>query len=103
MKRTFDRELLLEILDNGIVNDGFVVYQTKVNKIYEHGRWLIKYTFVFWTSNDNKYWSTPYSIGATENQEQGPWDNMAIVTAIQVEPYDVTITKYKAVVDEKNS
>jgi hypothetical protein len=56
-----------------------------------NGRWDIQYSQVF-RHKDGTYWKAYWYTGATENQETD-----LDLHVVQVEPYEVTITKYKEV------
>ena len=43
-----------------------------LNEISGHSRWSINYRAVF--EFEGKYYKTTYSVGATEMQEEGPYD-----------------------------
>lgn len=47
---------------------------------------------------DDKYYSKRYSIGATEYQDEGPFDNEGpFVEFNEVEPYEHTVIKYRRI------
>ena len=43
-----------------------------LNKVSGNSRWSISHDFVF--RLDGKLYRAPYSVGATEQQSQGPWE-----------------------------
>lgn len=50
---------------------------------------------------DNKYYRTRYSIGATEAQDERPFENEGpLIEFDEVEPYEVTVVKYRKVFNE---
>jgi hypothetical protein len=57
-----------------------------------NGRWSIHYSQIL-KYKDGTFWRANWSRGATEYQDDGVED----LRLIQVEPYEVTVTKYKAV------
>lgn len=58
------KEILSEDMENTeIVSD----------KITDTSRWLIHYELIF-RYTDGKYYRTYYSVGATEQQDEGPWE-----------------------------
>lgn len=67
-----------------------------VNKVAEVTRWSIRYDLVF--KYKGKYYSSYYAEGATEQQDEQPWeyDEPSVVEVKPVEE-TVTITKYVGV------
>lgn len=65
------------------------------NKIVDKSRWSVIYELIF--ELDGKYWQTGYSCGATEAQYEQPWEFEDMVECVEVEPYEETVVKYRAV------
>lgn len=87
MKTTFTKEELLEILyeSNHVVLD----------EITDTGRWSIHHDLIF--KKDDKLYQTTYSVGATESQDEQPWEYEDFVTCTEVEAYYKTVTAYKEI------
>lgn len=64
------------------------------NTIIGHSRWSIDYELVVQREIDKTYWSAVYSVGATESQEERPFEEHGDVTFGQVFPVQVSVTKY---------
>jgi hypothetical protein len=62
------------------------------------GRWNTEHSLVFQLAN-GKYYETTYSKGATEYQEERPFEYDDRVECIEVAPYEKAIINYKPVED----
>ncbi len=63
------------------------------DEIIDNSRWSIQHRIVFkWT--DGKYYQCYYSVGATEQQDESPWEYDDEVACIEVEQEEVTIKKW---------
>jgi hypothetical protein len=82
---TFTKEEMLDILDDG----SDVVLNESVDKT----RWSIIHRLIF--KKDGKLYETHYSVGATESQDESPWEYDKTVDCTEVEPYEKTITEYR--------
>jgi hypothetical protein len=84
------KELLLEILyedREGKISD----------KIDDHSRWSVHHTMIF--AHEDKFYSVAYSKGATEYQDESPWqyeDDM--VTCYEVVPIEIRKTIYDRII-----
>lgn len=73
-------------------------YQTISEEIYGQGRWSIRKSGIFKRLSDGTFWMADWSEGATEYQDKSPFEyNDA--EFFQVEPKEVTVTKYVIVED----
>lgn len=91
-KEMFSVELLDEL---DVAAGGEVVVS---DKIVDQLRWADVHEIVFRMDND-KFWMVNYYEGSTEYQESG-WDygdQPTMVEAVEVEPYEVTVTKFRPV------
>ena len=85
-----------------------LVYSDTVGKLERiqdtitgNGRWSIHHHLVFHNQEDNNYYETQYSVGATEYQDEQPFEyEDDYVECDQVFPEKVTITVYN---NKKNS
>ena len=66
-----------------------------VNKITGVSRWSIHHYLVF--SMDGKLWEAFYQVGATEQQDESPWEYEKEVKCFEVEAYEKTVTDYRRV------
>jgi hypothetical protein len=87
MTRTFTSAEMLEILweSNDVVED----------RVIGNGRWSIEHEIVF--KHEDKFYRTTYSVGATESQDERPWEYQPIVTVTQVHQVERTVLKWEAV------
>ena len=65
------------------------------DKVVDHARWSVVHTLIF--KYDDKIYRTVYCVGATEYQEESPWECEGIVTCTEVEAVKETITVYQDV------
>lgn len=65
-----------------------------VNELVDNTRWSLMYRRVFcW---GEKYYETYFSVGATECQDEGPYDNEPDeIECDEVFPHEVKIIEYK--------
>ncbi len=84
-----------ETLQNALWDDedGF---ETVVNKITGTSRWSVNYQWIF--KYQDKFYQTYYSTGATEYQEESPFEYEGDeIECVEVVPYEKTIIAYKTV------
>ena len=87
--RTFTKDFLVDELDLPD-NDGIIVY----NELIDTSRWSNIYSLVF--KHEDKFYSTTYSVGATESQDESPWEYQDEVECTEVEAKEVTVTTWVA-------
>lgn len=91
--KTFQKEDLLELL-----YDDSEVLSTIKTDIIDTSRWSIINEIVFEDLSDGKFYSTTYSVGATECQDESPWEyDGDEIECYQVEPKEVIKIEYQAV------
>ena len=83
----FKKEYLIEEL--GLPDDCDLVNE----EIIDTSRWSIIKEIVF-QDKDGKYYQTTYSEGATECQEEAPWEYEDEVECVEVELREVKIMKW---------
>lgn len=88
-----------DLLDAGLPYDGYEASEGEVgvkvlsDTIIEHRRWSILHELIFsWT--DGKKYRTSYSEGATELQDERPWEYECEVECEEVEQKLVTILQW---------
>jgi|WetSurMetagenome_2_1015567.scaffolds.fasta_scaffold38830_5 hypothetical protein len=87
------REEAIDILD------GNPQYKVILDDVVETTRWTIIYDFIFQNLETGKYYQGWYQVGATEMQDERPWE-YTTPKFDEVEPYEVTVTKYRKVTHE---
>ena len=88
-----EKELLLSILNEDIDDDS--PWSIVENDIIDTSRWSEIYNFTVHDKETNKYYNTIYSCGATECQDEGPWEYEGdLIDVIEVEPKEVTVIRY---------
>lgn len=94
MWKTFKKEDLVELVAGGEVEGLTVVEDEFVSK----SGWSLNYRLVFKDVAEGKYYYTAYSKGATESQDERPFEGHADLVACQeVYPDTVIRTVYKLV------
>jgi hypothetical protein len=58
--------------------------------IVDHRRWSVDHNIIF--KKDEKYYRTSYSVGATEQQDERPWEYEDEVECEEVQKVAKTIT-----------
>ncbi len=92
-----EKELLLSILNEDIDNDS--PWGLLENDIVDTSRWSVIYNLIIHNEETDKYYNTTYSCGATEYQDEGPWEYEGdLIDVIEVEPKEVTVIKYVPVI-----
>ena len=88
--RIFKKDFLVDELDLPY-NDDII----KLNEIVDTSRWSIVYKIVF--EYEGKFYSTSYGVGATESQDEGPWEHLDEVQCMEVEEKEVTVKRWVAI------
>lgn len=82
----------------GQVINGFTVVE---NEIEDTSRWSVHYRLVILNQYNNTYWKTWYSEGATESQDERPFEDEyeygKSVEFHEVEPVEVVTIEYRKV------
>lgn len=92
--RDFDAAILRE--DWQICWGGDAIVQ---ERIVDTRRWSVIHEVVFRAPDDGLLYRARYSVGATEYQNEKPWEYEQNVTAVQVEEYQQTVTAYRDVTE----
>ena len=76
--------MLEEVLDDNakIVED----------EIHDEGRWSLHHRLVF--RHDGKVYEAYYSVGATEIQEERPWDDEDVIECTEVMAVEKTVIEW---------
>lgn len=92
MKREFAKDLLVAAwgLPHDIDKSGEIIQ----DEIIETSRWSEIHSLIFKAPDDGKFYEVSYSQGLTEYQDESPWEYETEVVATEVEPREVTVTKY---------
>lgn len=90
MKRKFTKDEMLDFLEG---NEGEVI----LDEIEDTSRWSVHHHLIF--KFENKFWSAYYSRGATEQQDESPWEYETEVECVEVEPVEKVVTVYQPVKD----
>jgi len=68
-------------------------YKSILEEFIGNGRWSLHYRLVF--EKDGMFYETSYSRGATESQDEQPFEYQDEVKCKRVYPYQKTTTDYK--------
>lgn len=77
----FKREFLMEELD--------LPYNALEDKVVDNSRWSIQHEIIF--EHEGKFYRTHYSVGATESQDERPWEYDDEVDCTEVIQQEVTV------------
>ena len=88
-KKIFSRDYLMNELD--------LPYSAISSEIIDTGRWSIIYKIIF--EDNGKFYSTTYSVGATEYQDERPWEYEPEVKCTEVELKEIVVKKWVPVED----
>jgi len=68
------------------------------DEITDTGRWTIHHYLVFKDIETGKFYLTYYSVGATEQQDESPFEyEDDEISCVEVEPVEVKVISYKKV------
>jgi hypothetical protein len=73
-------------------NNGGTVIEDSVT---DNSRWSIYHELIF--EYEGKTYKTEYSVGATESQDEGPWDNEPEVECVEVRQVEKVVKVWEAV------
>jgi hypothetical protein len=73
-----------------------------IDEICDRSRWSVDYNLVIRHKATDTYWRTWYSVGATESQDEGPWEYADTVEFVQVYPRKVEEIRYMTKTELKN-
>lgn len=97
-QRKFPKDVLREVISDD-ARESYCLERIE-NEIYDTSRWSNHYELIFRDTNGGHYWKTYYSVGATESQDEDPFEfEDGMIDCIQVEPVEVLVTQYVAVKD----
>lgn len=86
-KKIFKRDYLVNELD--------LPYNAIEEELIDNSRWSLDYRIVF--EDNGKFYETYYSVGATECQEERPWEYEDEVECTEVEKREILVKKWVAV------
>jgi hypothetical protein len=83
---TIPKDTMLEILySDNLIED----------KVVGTGRWSTHHAIVF--AHDGRFYSAKYSVGATEYQEESPWEYQDMVECTEVRQVEEIVKVWKPV------
>ena len=83
--KTFTKKYLTEDLD--------LPYNALEDNIIDNSRWSIQHEIIFQV-NDGKFYKTYYSVGATECQDESPWEYEDNITCYEVKKQEVIVEQW---------
>ena len=89
--KKFSRDYLTEELD--------LPYSAISNEIIDTSRWSVYHKIVF--EDNGKFYSAIYSEGATELQDEKPWEYQDKVECIEVELKEIKVKEWVPVVENE--
>lgn len=88
--KTFSRDYLVDELD--------LPYNATYDEVTDNSRWSIFHDMVF--KDNEKYYQTSYSVGATECQDERPWEYEDEIECVEVEKRQVLVEKWMPIEGE---
>ena len=88
--RKFSKEFMQSVLWEG--EEGTEIIE---DEIIDHTRWQVHHNLIF--SFEGKFWSTFYSVGATEQQDECAWEYETEINCEEVEKVEVVKTEWQSV------
>ena len=85
----FPRKRALSILYRG--DDAYKIVR---NTLEDSTRWSLCYDLVIQNTADSRFWNAGYRQGATESQDEGPWEGDTEVTFTEVFPVEKVVIEY---------
>lgn len=86
-KKIFKRDYLVNELD--------LPYNAIEEELIDNSRWSLTYRIIF--EDNGKHYQTYYNVGATECQDERPWEYEDEVECTEVEQREVVVKKWVAV------
>lgn len=93
MTKDFSRDYLVNELD--------LPFTAVEDNIIDNSRWSIRHKIVF-KDVDGKFYQTTYSVGATECQEERPWEYESTVKCTEVAKKPVVVEQWVPVTDKQD-
>ena len=63
-----------------------------LDTVHGHSRWSVSHVLI--VEIDGRFYRTRYSVGATEYQDESPWQYEKEVDFVEVEPKEITVIDY---------
>lgn len=77
-----------------MINELDLPYSAILDEITDTSRWSIHHRIIF--AYQGRFYETHYSVGATENQDESPWEYDDEVECVEVELKEVKVKKWVA-------
>jgi hypothetical protein len=85
-----------ELREYGLPDDGYEGVEVIEDNVVDNSRWSIYHELIFrW--HDGKTYRTDYSVGATEMQDESPWEYSEEVECTEVHKVPKTVEVWEAV------
>lgn len=87
------RSIVWDDLEGDVTEEQLALFEVVENEQVDTSRWSIIYNLVF--KFDDKYYRTSYSVGATECQDESPFEyDPDEIECEEVVPKETVVTKY---------
>jgi hypothetical protein len=70
-------------------------HSAKENRIIDNSRWSISHEIIF--EHEGKFYQTYYSVGATEQQDESPWEYEDEVECVEVQQVEKVVKVWEPV------
>ena len=77
----FKKDFLIDELD--------LPYSAIEDKVIDNSRWSIQHEIIF--EHEGKFYRTHYQVGATESQDEGPWEYDDEIECTEVAQKEITV------------
>lgn len=75
-----------------LVNELDLPYNAVEDDVIDNNRWSISHKIIF--EDDGKFYQTYYNVGATECQDERPWEYEKEINCTEVEKRKVMVEKW---------
>lgn len=104
MKKQFAKSLLLDevgILDLALGHPSPDGWELVATRMTDKSRWSVHYEAIFREPGQpqGEAWKADYSVGATESQDEGPWEYVEQVDAVKVRLTEKVVEVWEVVTD----
>ena len=81
-----------------LVDDGCETLEKVEERCTGRSRWSLNYCMVFKDTGSGRFYMANYSVGATEQQDEGPFEyEPDEVECVEMRPVEKVVTVYEAV------
>lgn len=83
---------VIKLTSEFLKNELDLPWSAKEDHIVDNSRWSIMHSIIF--EHEGKFYRAFYNVGATESQDEGPWEYADIVECTEVEQKEVLVKQW---------